>query len=160
MAENICVDEWLDRDQVLDHADLVVCHAGPRRASCALAAGVPPVMVPLFARLFGNARRITGAGRGSRSRSSRTRRTDLADPATPGVGARSSRLRAPCSVNGPTDNVPAAELESIAELWPWTMLGRRHRFGAWSAMNPRIRMCLSVSRSMRSTTSAHMVVSA
>jgi UDP:flavonoid glycosyltransferase YjiC (YdhE family) len=54
-----------DQARVLDHADLVVCHGGSGTALASLAAGVPLVMVPLFADQFENARRIakTRAGR-------------------------------------------------------------------------------------------------
>ncbi len=64
MPVSVCVEEWLDRDEILDHADLVVCHARSRTAFGALAAGVPPVMFPLFAHKFENARRITDAAAG------------------------------------------------------------------------------------------------
>jgi UDP:flavonoid glycosyltransferase YjiC (YdhE family) len=62
---NVHVEPWIDQERVLDHADLVVCHGGSGTTLAALAAGVPLVMVPLFADQFENARRIaaTGAGR-------------------------------------------------------------------------------------------------
>jgi UDP:flavonoid glycosyltransferase YjiC (YdhE family) len=60
------VEAWIDQAEVLRHADLVVCHGGSGTALGALAAGVPLVLVPLFADQFENARRIaaTGAGLG------------------------------------------------------------------------------------------------
>ena len=62
---NVHVEPWIDQAQVLTHADLVVCHGGSGTTLAALAAGVPLVMVPLFADQFENARRIakTRAGR-------------------------------------------------------------------------------------------------
>ena len=62
---NVHVEPWIDQARVLDHADLVVCHGGSGTTLAALAAGVPLVMVPLFADQFENARRIaqTRAGR-------------------------------------------------------------------------------------------------
>ena len=62
---NVHVEPWIDQARVLDHADLVVCHGGSGTSLAALAAGVPLVMVPLFADQFENARRIaaTRAGR-------------------------------------------------------------------------------------------------
>ena len=62
---HVHVEGWIDQARVLDHADLVVCHGGSGTTLAALAAGVPLVMVPLFADQFENARRIaaTGAGR-------------------------------------------------------------------------------------------------
>jgi UDP:flavonoid glycosyltransferase YjiC (YdhE family) len=62
---NVHVEPWIDQARVLDHADLVVCHGGSGTTLAALAAGVPLVIVPLFADQFENARRIaaTRAGR-------------------------------------------------------------------------------------------------
>lgn len=61
---NVHVEPWIDQGLVLDHADLVVCHGGSGTALAALAAGVPLVMVPLFADQFENARRIAAARAG------------------------------------------------------------------------------------------------
>jgi MGT family glycosyltransferase len=65
LPANVHVEPWIDQARVLEHADLVVCHGGSGTALAALAAGVPLVMVPLFADQFENARRIaaTRAGR-------------------------------------------------------------------------------------------------
>jgi hypothetical protein len=62
---NVRVEPWIDQARVLDEADAVVCHGGSGTTLAALAAGVPLVMVPLFADQFVNARRIaaTRAGR-------------------------------------------------------------------------------------------------
>jgi UDP:flavonoid glycosyltransferase YjiC (YdhE family) len=62
---NVHVEPWIDQARVLDEADVVVCHGGSGTTLAALAAGVPLVMVPLFADQFENARRIatTRAGR-------------------------------------------------------------------------------------------------
>ena len=61
---NVHVEPWVDQARVLDRADLVVCHGGSGTALAALAAGVPLVMVPLFADQFENARRIAKARAG------------------------------------------------------------------------------------------------
>jgi UDP:flavonoid glycosyltransferase YjiC (YdhE family) len=61
---NVHVERWIDQARVLGHADLVVCHGGSGTALGALAAGVPLVMVPLFADQFENARRIAATGAG------------------------------------------------------------------------------------------------
>jgi MGT family glycosyltransferase len=61
---NVRVKPWIDQARVLDHADLVVCHGGSGTTLAALAAGVPLVMVPLFADQFENSRRIAKAGAG------------------------------------------------------------------------------------------------
>jgi len=58
------VERWVDQADVLDRADLVVCHGGSGTTYGALAAGVPVVTVPMFADQFENARRMTAAGAG------------------------------------------------------------------------------------------------
>jgi UDP:flavonoid glycosyltransferase YjiC (YdhE family) len=64
VPENVHVEAWVDQARALEHADLVVCHGGSGTALAALAAGVPLVMVPLFADHFENARRIAATGAG------------------------------------------------------------------------------------------------
>lgn len=61
---NVRVEAWVDQANVLDQADLVVCHGGSGTAFGALAAGVPVVVVPLFADQFENGRRIADRGAG------------------------------------------------------------------------------------------------
>ena len=61
---HVHVEAWIDQARVLEVADLVVCHGGSGTALGALAAGVPLVVVPVFADQFENARRIAAAGAG------------------------------------------------------------------------------------------------
>jgi len=61
---NVHVEAWIDQALVLDDAHLVVCHGGSGTVFAALAAGVPVVVVPLFADQFENGRRIAAAGAG------------------------------------------------------------------------------------------------
>jgi len=61
---NTRVEAWVPQAEVLTHADLVVCHGGSGTAFGALAAGVPVVVVPVFADQFENGRRIAEAGAG------------------------------------------------------------------------------------------------
>lgn len=61
---NVHVEAWIDQARALKHADLVVCHGGSGTTLAALAAGVPLVIVPLFADQFENARRIAASGAG------------------------------------------------------------------------------------------------
>jgi hypothetical protein len=61
---NVHVEAWVDQRDVLAEADLVVCHGGSGTAFGALAAGLPLVVVPLFADQFDNGRRIADAGAG------------------------------------------------------------------------------------------------
>jgi UDP:flavonoid glycosyltransferase YjiC (YdhE family) len=61
---NVHVEAWVDQDRVFAEADLVVCHGGSGTVFGAVAAGVPLVVVPVFADQFENGRRVaeTGAG--------------------------------------------------------------------------------------------------
>jgi len=64
VPDNVHVEAWIDQAQVLDEADLVVCHGGSGTVFGALAAGVPVVVVPVFADQFENGRRVAAAGAG------------------------------------------------------------------------------------------------
>lgn len=61
---NVHVERWVDQDDVLWEADLVVSHGGSGTSYGALAAGLPLVLVPVFADQFENARRIADRGAG------------------------------------------------------------------------------------------------
>jgi UDP:flavonoid glycosyltransferase YjiC (YdhE family) len=64
MPANVHVEAWVEQAKVLAEADLVVCHGGSGTVFGALAAGVPVVVVPLFADQFENGRRIAARGAG------------------------------------------------------------------------------------------------
>lgn len=61
---NVHVEPWIDQARVFSESALVVCHGGSGTVFGALAAGVPVVVVPVFADQFDNGRRVarTGAG--------------------------------------------------------------------------------------------------
>jgi UDP:flavonoid glycosyltransferase YjiC (YdhE family) len=61
---HVHVERWVDQVDVLAAADAVVCHGGSGTTLGALAAGVPMVVVPLFADQFLNAERVVAAGAG------------------------------------------------------------------------------------------------
>jgi UDP:flavonoid glycosyltransferase YjiC (YdhE family) len=63
--DGVRVETWVDQDEVLRRARVVVCHAGSGTTLGALAAGVPIVAVPLFADQPYNAAQIeqTDVGR-------------------------------------------------------------------------------------------------
>jgi Glycosyltransferase family 28 C-terminal domain len=61
---NVHVEAWVDHASVLETADLVVCHGGSGTVFGAMAAGVPVVVVPIFADQFENGRRVADHGAG------------------------------------------------------------------------------------------------
>jgi len=61
---NVHIERWVPQGDVLAHADAVVCHGGSGSTLGALAAGVPIVVMPLFADQPLNARRIVATGAG------------------------------------------------------------------------------------------------
>ena len=61
---NVRIEPWFDQRDVLAEAELVVCHGGSGTTFGALAAGVPVVIVPLFADQFANAATVVDAGAG------------------------------------------------------------------------------------------------
>ncbi len=61
---NVHVEPWIDQRDALATAELVVCHGGSGTVFGALAAGVPTVVVPVFADQFENGRRVAGSGAG------------------------------------------------------------------------------------------------
>ncbi len=61
---NVHVERWVPQQDVLGHADAVVCHGGSGSTLGALAAGLPIVVVPLFADQPENARRVAEVGAG------------------------------------------------------------------------------------------------
>jgi UDP:flavonoid glycosyltransferase YjiC (YdhE family) len=64
VPRNVHVERWVDQADVFAVADLVVCHGGSGTTYGALAAGLPLVLVPIFADQFENARRVAAAGAG------------------------------------------------------------------------------------------------
>ncbi|WP_205697471.1 glycosyltransferase [Conexibacter sp. SYSU D00693] len=61
---NVEVLRWLPQEDVLPWADAVVCHGGSGSTTGALAAGVPLVVMPMFADQPQNAARVAAAGAG------------------------------------------------------------------------------------------------
>lgn len=64
LPRGVHVERWIDQAQVLPAADIVVCHGGSGTMYGALAAGVPVVVVPVFADQFENGRRLAASGAG------------------------------------------------------------------------------------------------
>lgn len=64
IPDNVHIEPWVDQAVVLDQAEVVVCHGGSGTTFGALAAGVPVVVVPLFADQFANGTKVAEAGAG------------------------------------------------------------------------------------------------
>ncbi len=64
LPSGVHAERWVNQEQELPAADVVVCHGGSGTLYGALAAGVPVVAVPVFADRFENGRRVTAAGAG------------------------------------------------------------------------------------------------
>jgi UDP:flavonoid glycosyltransferase YjiC (YdhE family) len=65
VPSHVRVEQWVDQAEVLSRASAVVCHGGGGSTLGAVAAGVPLVMVPLFAEdQHINARGVEAAGSG------------------------------------------------------------------------------------------------
>ena len=62
--ENVRVERWVPQQDVLEHAALAVVHGGSGSTLGAIAAGVPLVVIPLFADQPQNARRVAQVGAG------------------------------------------------------------------------------------------------
>jgi UDP:flavonoid glycosyltransferase YjiC (YdhE family) len=61
---NVHVEEYVPQDDVLAEASVVVCHGGSGTTFGALAAGVPLVILPMFADQPANGRLVSAAGAG------------------------------------------------------------------------------------------------
>lgn len=61
---NVRIERWVQQAEVLSHASAVVCHGGAGSTLGALAAGLPIVVVPLFADHPYNAQRVAAVGAG------------------------------------------------------------------------------------------------
>ena len=64
LPRNVHVERWVPQEDVLAHAAAIVGHGGSGTTLGALAAGVPQVVVPLFADQPFNAERVAEAGAG------------------------------------------------------------------------------------------------
>ena len=64
LPPNVHVERWVPQSDVVPHAAAMVCHGGFGTVRGALAAGLPLVVVPLFADQPYNARRVASLGAG------------------------------------------------------------------------------------------------
>jgi UDP:flavonoid glycosyltransferase YjiC (YdhE family) len=64
VGDTVHVARWVPQADVMPHAAAMVCHGGSGTVNAGLAAGVPMVVVPLFADQPYNARRVADLGAG------------------------------------------------------------------------------------------------
>jgi UDP:flavonoid glycosyltransferase YjiC (YdhE family) len=62
LPRHVHVERWVDQTDAFTFADVVVCHGGSGTTYGALDAGLPLVLVPIFADQFENARRVAASG--------------------------------------------------------------------------------------------------
>jgi Erythromycin biosynthesis protein CIII-like, C-terminal domain/Erythromycin biosynthesis protein CIII-like, N-terminal domain len=94
---NVHVETWVDQADVIHEADVVVCHGGSGTTFGALAAGVPVVIVPLFADQFANGAKVAEAGAGiavGAGRDSSGRRRPLGQDDVPHIAEAIETVRA------------------------------------------------------------------
>jgi UDP:flavonoid glycosyltransferase YjiC (YdhE family) len=78
--DNVRVERWVPQGDVLAHAAAAIVHGGSGSTLGAIAAGVPLVVVPLFADQPENARRVAEVGAGLAVEPNRERPEDTAGP--------------------------------------------------------------------------------
>ena len=64
LPANVHVERWVPQASVMPHARAMVCHGGSGTVRAGLAAGIPQVVLPLFADQPDNAARIDALGAG------------------------------------------------------------------------------------------------
>jgi UDP:flavonoid glycosyltransferase YjiC (YdhE family) len=64
LPDNVHVEQWVPQQDVLAHATAMVCHGGSGSTLGGIAAGLPMVIVPLFADQPQNAARVAEVGAG------------------------------------------------------------------------------------------------
>jgi len=84
MPTNVHVERFVPQDDVIAHAAVVLCHGGSGTVVGALAAGVPMVVVPMFADQPHNAARVAAIGAGLA--------LPVADESADQIGAALSRV--------------------------------------------------------------------
>ena len=100
LPANVHVERWVAQNDVMPHAAAIVCHGGSGTVTMGLAAGVPMVVVPLFADQPWNAERVAAIGAGVA--------LDGGVNAVPGIGEAVHRLLAEPSYRATAEGVAAA----------------------------------------------------
>jgi hypothetical protein len=76
---NVEVERWIPQNEVMPHAAAMVCHGGSGTVTMGLAAGIPMVVVPLFADQPWNAARVAALGAGIALEGGRDAARDIGD---------------------------------------------------------------------------------
>jgi UDP:flavonoid glycosyltransferase YjiC (YdhE family) len=108
------VERWVPQADVLAHADAVLCHGGAGSTLGALAAGLPQVVLPLFADQPHNAARVeaTGAGVVAEPEAGAIRAALERVLGDPGLRERAEGLAAEMRAHQPVE----AAVELLAEI--------------------------------------------
>jgi UDP:flavonoid glycosyltransferase YjiC (YdhE family) len=104
LPANVQVERWIPQNEVMPHAAAMVCHGGSGTVTMGLAAGIPMVVVPLFADQPWNAQRVAALGAGIALEG----RMD----AVPDIGAAVHRLLTESSFREAAQEV-AAEMRAL-----------------------------------------------
>ncbi|HVF18673.1 MAG TPA: glycosyltransferase [Mycobacteriales bacterium] len=105
------VENWVDQTEVLTRARVIVCHGGSGSTLGALAAGVPLVVVPLFADQPDNADRVEATATG--------RRVDPGPELAGRVGAAVCAVAAKVPAGTAQLAAQVADLPPADEAVPW-----------------------------------------
>jgi UDP:flavonoid glycosyltransferase YjiC (YdhE family) len=95
VPDNVRVERWVPQAEALARAKLVVCHGGSGTVLGALAAGIPLVILPLFADQATNAERLVRAGAARAVTPGQLREAILDPPPPPLEIARELRAAPP-----------------------------------------------------------------
>jgi hypothetical protein len=112
LPANAKVDRWIDQAEVLGQASLVVNHGGYGTVIGCLAAGIPQVILPLFADQPINAARVGTLGAGIALPGSGTPDPELALASVPAVAEAVMRVLGDSSFRGAAETV-ATEIRAL-----------------------------------------------
>ena len=116
--DNVRVEPWVPQQDVLAHAAAAVVHGGSGSTLGALAAGVPLVVVPLFADQPQNARRVRRGGCGRRGRAQPGGRPATARPlGTPSEPCSATRRSGSAPGRWPTSCAHSRTVDEVLPLF-------------------------------------------
>jgi UDP:flavonoid glycosyltransferase YjiC (YdhE family) len=104
LPANVHVERWVPQNDVMPHVAAMVCHGGSGTVTMGLAAGVPMVVVPLFADQSWNSERIAALGAGIELQGG--------PDAAPGIGEAVHHLLAHPSYRDTAEGI-AAQMQAL-----------------------------------------------